>query len=437
MSIVNLGTQTINWKYKTSLKGSNLSRMFNGCISPGIYLNNGSYIQANIGLITSYAGNQITINAFEAIFKASSTQTVHIGTSTAIALSTDGGLGYITESYPYITMSYSWADQIINYIDFAFKASGSITAYDLIIGKAIFTGGVVTSIDYSEASYPPYYNPTTQEYNVFGGIKLDGKKINKELTTDIDVNMSTSELLCDTSLFFSPTADRTLDITAGASNYGTSLKIYHSGSLNYKVTITYASAQTVVLTRKMFLNLEYTPNGWQFVKESRIGQISSGYIIPRGGAELNGSLRNKDALWHYISEYYSALIDTETNWQTGLVGNFSDYDSTQYRLPDFRGLFERNAGTNSKRQTATNSFYTGGNAGNVNNDTFQGHRHGVSQTGDSIEGGPSGRRTSMQVSSQTGQTLEPVSDTINGTPRTGAETKPASISLIPFIYFED
>lgn len=290
MSIVNLGTQTINWKYKTSLKGSNLSRMFNGCISPGIYLNNGSYIQANIGLITSYAGNQITINAFEAIFKASSTQTVHIGTSTAIALSTDGGLGYITESYPYITMSYSWADQIINYIDFAFKASGSITAYDLIIGKAIFTGGVVTSIDYSEASYPPYYNPTIQEYNVFGGIKLNGKKINKEVTTAIDANTETIELICDTSLFFSPTADRTLDITAGATYEDTDLYVYNNGT-DYKVTVTYFETSTFDVLPSGFVKFKWNGTRWIIVESNSqefLGWEECFYSLSRT-AEIDGT----------------------------------------------------------------------------------------------------------------------------------------------------
>lgn len=167
MSTVNNGTQTINWKYKTSLKGSNLAKMFNGNVPPGIYLNNGILITPGTGLVTSFTGNQITINPFEAIFKASSTQTVHIGTATAIALSTDAGLGYILTTAPYITMSYTWNDQVVNYIDFAFKAFGDITTYDVVIGKAVFTGPNVTSIDYTEATYPPSYNHQTQTFNIY------------------------------------------------------------------------------------------------------------------------------------------------------------------------------------------------------------------------------------------------------------------------------
>ena len=324
MSIVNLGTQTINWKYKTSLKGSNLSRMFNGCISPGIYLNNGSYIQANIGLITSYAGNQITINAFEAIFKASPTQTVHIGTSTAIALSTDGGLGYITESYPYITMSYSWADQIINYIDFAFKASGSINAYNLIIGKAIFTGGVVTSIDYSEASYPPYYNPTIQEYNVFGEIKLNGKKINKEVTTAIDTNTITNELICDTSLFFSPTADRTLDVTAGAHTADTNLYVYNN-SATYKVTVTYFTATTFTILSNEYVKFKWNGVRWIIVESNSqefIGWEECFYSLSRT-AEIDGA--------NHIYEL-TVTGDKTSYFKSGQKIKFTQDASTKYAI---------------------------------------------------------------------------------------------------------
>ena len=439
MSVTNLGTQTINWKYKTSLKGSNLSKMFNGCINPGIYLNNGSYIQPNIGLITSYAGNQITINAFTAVFKASSTQTVTISTAVPIALSTDGSLGYITSAAPYIVMSYTWADQIINYIDFAFKAVGDITAYDIVIGKAVFTGGSVTSIDYSEASYPPYYNPTTQEYNVFGGIKLDGKKINKEVTTAIDANTITNELICDTSLFFSPTADRTLDITAGATYEDTDLYVYNN-SATHKLTITYFTSSTVDLTPSMFIKFKWNGVRWICIAESRIGKIDHGYIVPRGGAELNGGLRTKDALWKYIQTYYASLIDTEVNWQAGGVGKFVDYDATQYRLPDFRGLFERNAGTNSKRLMANNSAFSGGNSGSVSDDKMQGHWHEVNRA---FSGAPTGLNNGIGTAGAYADVVgyrgigNPTPDGSNGAPRTGTETKPASISLIPFIYFED
>lgn len=183
MSTTNYGNQTINWKYKTPLKGSNLSKMFNGWASPGIYLNNGVLVTPGTGLVAAYAANQIIISPFTAVFKASSTQTVHIYTSSLINISADVGLGSITSSAPYITMSYTWADQIINYIDFSFKAIGNITQYDLVIGKAVFTGASVTSIDYSVATYPPTYNQSTQTFNINNDLLVNNDVIiNSDLT---------------------------------------------------------------------------------------------------------------------------------------------------------------------------------------------------------------------------------------------------------------
>jgi len=257
------------------------------------------------------------------------------------------------------------------------------------------------------------------------------------IVTNIDEDYETPELTQNTKLYFSPSEDRECDITAGAASVGIRLFLYHSGSGNFKETVTYATGQTLVLTRKRYAILESVPGGWLFVKESRIGQMEHGYIIPRGATELAGQLRDKDALWHYITEYYSSLIVTDTAWQAGAVGKFVDYDSTQYRLPDFRGLFERNAGTNSKRLMANNSAFAGGNPGNVDNDKMQGHYHGVSQGVDYIDAGVYLKGTTVHGVNQSTQTLGPISDSVNGTPRKGAETKPASISLIPFIYFED
>jgi len=168
----NLGSQTVTWKYKTPLKGSVLSTMLNGAISPGIYLSNGSIIAHGSGIITNFAGNQIILGQFEAVFRCvSDNKTVHIGTTDTINLATTGGLGTIGSASPYIVMSYTWRDQIVNYIDFSFKDLASINSYDLVIGKAEFTGPVVTSIDYSTASHAPVWNNSTNTLNVYGDIQ--------------------------------------------------------------------------------------------------------------------------------------------------------------------------------------------------------------------------------------------------------------------------
>lgn len=93
-------------------------------------------------------------------------------------------------------------------------------------------------------------------------------------------------------------------------------------------------------------------------------------------------------------------------------------ESSWKKLYDTEGLFFCTEGGESPAFNGT-----------IKSDQFQGHCHGVSQNSDSLEGGPSVRRTSMQVSTQTSQTLGPISDGTNGTPRTGATTRPKSVTV--------
>lgn len=163
MSLSNLGSQTINWKYKASLKGSNLSKMFNGCIAPGIYLKSGIPVEYGTGIVSSYTGGNIVLAPFEAVFRCvSDNKTVHVGTSESINLYTS--LGAIGSSAPYIIMSYTWQDQVLNYIDFSYASS--FTLYDVVIGKATFSGSDVTGIDYSQATYPPIYDSVTNTFKI-------------------------------------------------------------------------------------------------------------------------------------------------------------------------------------------------------------------------------------------------------------------------------
>ena len=258
------------------------------------------------------------------------------------------------------------------------------------------------------------------------------------IITNIDEDYVTPELTQNTKLYFSPSEDRTCDITAGAESVGTKLFLYHSGSGNYKETVTYATGKTLVLTRKMYAELERVPGGWLFVKESRIGQMNNGYIIPRGATELAGQLRDKDALWHYITEYYSSLIVTDTAWQAGDCLKFVDYSETQYRLPDWRGIFERNAGTNSKLKTSNGTKYSGGNPSNVMKDMMFGHYHGISNAEYyAVVYEPKNWSTSGNTHGTKKATITGPTNGGYGTPNVGNQTAPVSGSKYAFIYTED
>jgi microcystin-dependent protein len=101
--------------------------------------------------------------------------------------------------------------------------------------------------------------------------------------------------------------------------------------------------------------------------------------------------------------------------------------STTFNLPNTQGVFVRGSGS----QTISGVSYSGTLAA-IQGDQMQGHHHeqygSTSQTNGYgwAENGPSGSNGTVQIATQIGS---PITDGTNGTPRTGAETRPANISL--------
>lgn len=107
--------------------------------------------------------------------------------------------------------------------------------------------------------------------------------------------------------------------------------------------------------------------------------------------------------------------------------------STTFNLPDMRGLFVRGAGSHGTMTKAAGGAFNGGSVGSTDNDKMQGHWHSLYGSGSNAGAGvvelndrPSPVTTLMNASS----VQNPTTDGSNGTPRTGNETKPASISLL-------
>jgi microcystin-dependent protein len=106
--------------------------------------------------------------------------------------------------------------------------------------------------------------------------------------------------------------------------------------------------------------------------------------------------------------------------------------STTFNVPNAQGVFERGAGS----QTIAGITYTGA-PGTTQGDQMQGHIHntsfgagpaGVTGAAQGITGSPTVTNASIGMT-------DPVTDGTNGTPRTGAETRPANISHLHCIRY--
>ncbi len=104
--------------------------------------------------------------------------------------------------------------------------------------------------------------------------------------------------------------------------------------------------------------------------------------------------------------------------------------STTFNIPDLRGVFVRGAGASGKLTNANGAAFSG-TLGTYQNDEFQGHWHtlinganGGSSYNEWVEAGRgnSGKNTDAYAGAA-------IVDGANGTPRTGAETNPANLSL--------
>lgn len=104
--------------------------------------------------------------------------------------------------------------------------------------------------------------------------------------------------------------------------------------------------------------------------------------------------------------------------------------STTFNLPDMRGLFVRGAGAHGTMTKAAGGAFDGGSVGATENDKMQGHIHavqGLSYINATVTFGGADLNTYGSTSKDSDP---PKTDGANGTPRTGNETKPASISLL-------
>lgn len=160
----------------------------------------------------------------------------------------------------------------------------------------------------------------------------------------------------------------------------------------------------------------YNSSTWTQLGTTPGSAMPAGAVIPFAGSSAPTGFLLADG--SAVSRTtYSALF-------TAIGTTFGAGDgSTTFNLPDLRGIFVRGAGT----QTVGSISYSGTLA-SKQNDQVQGHRHNLTMYGN-IAAVTSQPAASSASAAGAATTSDPVSDGTNGTPRVGAETRPANISL--------
>jgi microcystin-dependent protein len=138
--------------------------------------------------------------------------------------------------------------------------------------------------------------------------------------------------------------------------------------------------------------------------------ICNGNTVPNGTGTVQGVTADFSALFAILGTTY------------GVAGT----------LPDLKGVFIRGTGS----QTISGITYSG-TLGAKQNDAMQGHLHNYSRfnTNQPFGGNVASAPFSLTPQNVSDSTSSAITDGTNGTPRTGSETRPANIALLPCIKY--
>lgn len=139
----------------------------------------------------------------------------------------------------------------------------------------------------------------------------------------------------------------------------------------------------------------------------------------------------------YLKADGSLIDKTEYSALYAVMGNIHGTSGNSFNLPDYRGRFLRmvdetaNRDPNKGSRTAMNS---GGNSGNlvgsVQSDAFQGHKHGGIPNTYMAQPGVTNSVHNELWQNGDKDSGVPVSDGVNGTPRTSSETRPINAYVL-------
>lgn len=159
-----------------------------------------------------------------------------------------------------------------------------------------------------------------------------------------------------------------------------------------------------------------------------VGDQAFAYTQKPGTLLRNGQIVNRadyPRLWAWVVA--NGLTVNEIVWG-GLMGNFSTGNgTTNFRLPDDRGYFDRGIDMGRGVDADRNAATTQDEVANTQTDAMRSHNHNISfLTGTDVTG-----NTYITGKSATGATTQAMSTTSTG----GSETRPVNVAKYPLIVY--
>jgi len=152
MSATNCGNQVLTWDYKNPLTAETFNTALRGGISPGIAS----------GALTKIDNVTVEVSPYLAYIPVDSDKIIRVETSLPVQVN-------VTSATPIVYLSYTWANQIENWVDYGAKAEGSFNENHVIVGKVTFSGASIIGFDYTAPlnRTPLLFDQTTK--NLTGG----------------------------------------------------------------------------------------------------------------------------------------------------------------------------------------------------------------------------------------------------------------------------
>lgn len=145
MGSTNHGTQQIMWQYFQEATGANWGKRLLGILLPGIYSG---------GHLTKVSDTEVTLSTLVAEIKDGTNQ-INVRTAAAATLnSATLDSGAISSATPYLVLRWAYALSATNYVEVHAISSVSVAqANDIVIGKCLFSGSILTGFNYSERTF--------------------------------------------------------------------------------------------------------------------------------------------------------------------------------------------------------------------------------------------------------------------------------------------